>query len=255
MIVLTEEQRSLAHMLDEGSGDILGALTQTCFASGTETPLERMLVELLAWAESSGHNIPAALVESFRAAIAQEAETRARLDKQLAVLVDKMMDTKRQAYWAEQSRNHALDSERQAREQLNNIAEARRQASNGAVALDRQLEQEKKSRLAAESKVLELQEQLEKRDIVAGDLQAAPEPVRAVGLVFPYSTRELEAMRDASLKYWANYTPDKRQPTQKAVGCEICELLGLPLQSNGEPARKAMTLATAIRPDTLPSVC
>lgn len=253
MIVLTDEQRTLAHMLDEGQGDILGALTDSCFASATETPLQRMLDELLAWSEDAGQLIPPSLLESFRAAINVEAETRARFDKQLAVLVDKMMDTKRQAYWAEQSRNHALESERQARTQLDNISEARRHASNSASTLEGQLEHEKNARLNAEAKVLALQELFDRRETKTS-VQAAGEPENPAGLFFPYSTKELEAMRAASLKYWANYTPDKRQPTQKAVGFELCELLGLPLQSTGEPARKAMILATAIRPDTLPGV-
>lgn len=76
----------------------------------------------------------------------------------------------------------------------------------------------------------------------------------APSLAFPYATKELEAMHAAACKHWAQYTPDKRQPTQKEVGYDLCELLGLPVQSTGEPARKAMILATAIRPDTLPSV-
>ena len=74
----------------------------------------------------------------------------------------------------------------------------------------------------------------------------------AGGLVFPYATRELEAMREAVRLYWEDYTPDKRLPTQKEIAYTLGELLGLPQQSNGDPARKAITLATAIRPDTLP---
>lgn len=74
----------------------------------------------------------------------------------------------------------------------------------------------------------------------------------AIGLTFPYVTKELGAMLAAALKYWSGYTSDKRQPTQKEVGYELCKLLGLPIQSTGEPARKAMILATAIKPDALP---
>ena len=58
------------------------------------------------------------------------------------------------------------------------------------------------------------------------------------GIAFPYA-RELKAMHAAAMKYWADYTPDKRQPTQKEIGIEIGELLDLSLQSNNEPARKA----------------
>ena len=71
------------------------------------------------------------------------------------------------------------------------------------------------------------------------------------GLTFPYATKELEAMRTAALKYWADHAPDKRHPTQKEIGHELCELLRLPRQANNDPARKAIVLATAIRPDTL----
>lgn len=71
----------------------------------------------------------------------------------------------------------------------------------------------------------------------------------SAGITFPYVTRELEAMCAAALKHWANYTPDKRQPTQKKIGIELGELLGLDRQANGEPARKAIVLATAIRPN------
>lgn len=74
----------------------------------------------------------------------------------------------------------------------------------------------------------------------------------AGGLVFPYATKELEAMREAVTLYWEDYTPDKRLPTQKEIAYTLGELLGLSQQSNGDPARKAITLATAIKPDTLP---
>lgn len=68
-------------------------------------------------------------------------------------------------------------------------------------------------------------------------------------LVFPYETKRLEAMRAAAVKHWANYTPDKRRPTQKEIGLDLGEALGLPRQSNGEPAREAKVLAVAIKPD------
>lgn len=72
------------------------------------------------------------------------------------------------------------------------------------------------------------------------------------GLIFPYATKTLEAMRKAAAQYWEHHTPDKRQPTQKAIGLTIGELLGLQRQSNGLPARKAIDLASAIKPDNLP---
>lgn len=59
-------------------------------------------------------------------------------------------------------------------------------------------------------------------------------------------------MRDAVSRHWEDYTPEKRQPTQKAVALTLGEMLGLPQQGNGDPARKAIALASAIKPDTLP---
>ena len=70
-------------------------------------------------------------------------------------------------------------------------------------------------------------------------------------LVFPYATRELKAMHAAAVKYWVPYTPERRQPTQKEIGIEIGEILGLPLQANSDPARKAISLASAIKPDSI----
>lgn len=79
-----------------------------------------------------------------------------------------------------------------------------------------------------------------------------PTEATATGLTFPYVTKDLEAMRAAVAMYWEGYTPDKSQPSQKAIGHTLGELLGLPPQANGDPARKAINLATAIKPDTLP---
>lgn len=72
------------------------------------------------------------------------------------------------------------------------------------------------------------------------------------GVVFPYATKELEAMRAAVAKYWESYTPDKRQPTQVEVQLELCTLLGLERMKDGDMPRKAKELAGAIKPGTLP---
>ena len=72
------------------------------------------------------------------------------------------------------------------------------------------------------------------------------------GPSFPYATKELMALRQAVAMFWEDYTPDKRQPTQKAVAYALGDLLNLPTQGSGEPARKAMNLAAVIKPDTLP---
>lgn len=74
----------------------------------------------------------------------------------------------------------------------------------------------------------------------------------SIGLTFPYATKALEAMHAVALKHWAEYSPDKRQPSQVEIQLELCELLGLSLTKNGDPPRKAVELATAIKPDTRP---
>lgn len=71
----------------------------------------------------------------------------------------------------------------------------------------------------------------------------------AGGLVFSYSTPELEAMQKAANKFWRNYDPIKRPPSQKEVGYEIAELLELQPQGNGSPPRLAGQYATAIKPE------
>jgi hypothetical protein len=81
---------------------------------------------------------------------------------------------------------------------------------------------------------------------------STPPETPATGFTFPYATKDLEAMRAAVAQYWEGYTTDKSQPTQKAIGHTLGELLGLPPQANGDPARKAINLAAAIKPDTLP---
>lgn len=70
------------------------------------------------------------------------------------------------------------------------------------------------------------------------------------GFVFPYSTPELEVMRDMAVKYWANYDPETdRKPLQKQVGIEISEKMSWMLSGCGSPSRQAMPLATAIQPE------
>ena len=41
-----------------------------------------------------------------------------------------------------------------------------------------------------------------------------PEMSSTTALTFPYVTKELKAMHSAALKYWANHTSEKRNPTQ-----------------------------------------
>ncbi|MNF08266.1 hypothetical protein D3C80_2086430 [compost metagenome] len=58
-------------------------------------------------------------------------------------------------------------------------------------------------------------------------------------------------MRAAAVKHWVSHSAEKRRPTQKEIGFELGEALGLPRQANGEPAREAKVLAVAIKPDNL----
>lgn len=114
--------------------------------------------------------------------------------------------------------------------------------------LRQQLEQERAAREAAEVEVAQLRERL-----VSADPQARELRTPATGLTFPYSTKMLEAMRATVAKYWESYTPDKRQPTQKEIQQELCRLLGIALDPYKQPSQKAIYLATAIKPDDLPS--
>lgn len=70
------------------------------------------------------------------------------------------------------------------------------------------------------------------------------------GLLFPYSTPKLTAMRDTAIELWKNHTPGKEKPTQKKVAYTICQKLDLPIQNDGDPPRLAKELATAIRPSS-----
>lgn len=140
----------------------------------------------------------------------------------------------------------ALEQEQVARKAAE--AEAK-EAKSEAEHWRQQHELELECRLRTQSEGEALRQELEHEHAEARpELQFEPP---AAGLTFPYATKELEAMRTAALKYWANHAPDKRHPTQKEIGHELCELLQLPRQANNDPARKAIVLATAIRPDTL----
>ncbi|UIP33037.1 hypothetical protein [Stutzerimonas kunmingensis] len=86
--------------------------------------------------------------------------------------------------------------------------------------------------------------------LATGLTEPSADPVN--GLQFPYSTKELEAMRKVASEHWANLTPDKRQPTQLSIQKALCDALGLKMDKNGDPPRKTKALATAIRPDSWP---
>lgn len=70
------------------------------------------------------------------------------------------------------------------------------------------------------------------------------------GFVFPYSTPELEVMREMADKYWANYdAAADRRPLQKQIGIEITQKMNWSLSGDSGPSRQAMPLATAIQPE------
>lgn len=124
--------------------------------------------------------------------------------------------------------------------EINNAAE--QPSTSELESLRKQLEHERAGRITAEAEVAELRRVRGKQPNQSHDLISKT-------LVFPYATKELEAMRDAALKYWANHTQDKRLPTQVEIQFELCELLGLRISNDKEPPRKTKALAAAIRPD------
>ncbi|UBM26078.1 hypothetical protein K8374_03510 [Pseudomonas sp. p1(2021b)] len=175
---------------------------------------------------------------SSREAAWLRAEQAEKLAEELADRFDRM-EAKADFY------QDALESSKASVAELNGAVEheqlARKYAESLAMELRDELEDEHNARLA------ERMERAEScRCACAQDNEDSP---LSAGITFPYATKELEAMCAAALKHWANYTPDKRQPTQKKIGIELGELLGLERQANGEPARKAIVLATAIRPN------
>lgn len=71
----------------------------------------------------------------------------------------------------------------------------------------------------------------------------------ADGIVFPYSTPELEVMRDLAIQYWVGYNPvTDKKPQQKDVGIELTTRMRWSLSSGGTASRQASPLATAIQP-------
>jgi len=147
--------------------------------------------------------------------------------------------------------NRALESMRQMlmheHSEFAALQQRAEQAERMVAALETQLAEQAEQRQSDERAFKALTRQL--RELHGGK---HPMPAVQTGLAFPYATKELEAMRAAVAEYWEGYTPDKRQPTQKAVAYSLGEKLNLPRQGSGDPARKATALASAIKPDTLP---
>jgi|GEM_PF-940628 len=123
------------------------------------------------------------------------------------------------------------------------------QAEMMAAALDKQLTEQAEQKQLNERAFKEMARQL--RNLHDRQPSAPAQDTPAESVIFPYATKELEAMRAAVAKYWEGYTSEKRQPTQVEIQMELCKLLGLGL-AGGEAPRKVKALASAIKPDTLP---
>lgn len=96
--------------------------------------------------------------------------------------------------------------------------------------------------MQAEAKVESLSKKLSE---LAGKQENTSEA--SSGISFPYSTKYLEAMREAAQKHWAKHDRSKPAPhgIQKAVQIILAE-------RTGASARKLAELANAIKPDDLP---
>jgi hypothetical protein len=66
-------------------------------------------------------------------------------------------------------------------------------------------------------------------------------------LTFPYATKELRAMRDASVQFWAEH--DLSKPAPYGIQKQVQNFL---TRRTGENSRKVAELAAAIKPDDLP---
>lgn len=78
--------------------------------------------------------------------------------------------------------------------------------------------------------------------------QSGHQPIApATGLIFPYATKHLEAMRDAAIAHWVEH--DRSKPAPYGIQKTVQTFLAA---RTGENARKLAELASAIKPDDLP---
>ncbi|MGH8437445.1 MAG: hypothetical protein ACRERX_23965 [Pseudomonas sp.] len=101
-----------------------------------------------------------------------------------------------------------------------------------------QLEQERSARAAAEQRAKQAE---------AGKLHQQLGGQPDGGLTFPYTTRLLEAMRDAATKFWQSH--DRSKPAPYGIQKEVQNFL---TERTGANSRKVAELAAAIKPDDLP---
>lgn len=115
---------------------------------------------------------------------------------------------------------------------------ARKYAEELALELRAELESEYQARMA---------ERLERPDPAGCTCELSETADKSSGITFPYSTKQLEAMRDAALAHWTEHDRSKPAPygIQKTVGNFLAE-------RTGQNSRKLAELAAAIKPDGLP---
>ena len=183
-------------------------------------------------------------VETLRKELEQEQAAREAAEAELS---------ERRALDGKRSLDHIRHALSYDRKEFSAMQKRAEQAEQVAKILDRQLTEQKELTRRQSEILAEMAKRVSEHR--SGQQQGSANEANNLAnscVTFPYATKELETMRAVATKYWKGYTTDKRQPTQKEIGLEIGELLGLPRQASGDPARKAIVLAAAIKPDTLP---
>jgi hypothetical protein len=106
--------------------------------------------------------------------------------------------------------------------------------------LRRQLEQERTARQASEQRAEQAEAEVAELRLQMAAVGTTGQ--HSSGLYFPYATKQLEAARDAALKYWCDFNHE-HPPLQKSIAGFMIE--------RGVPARQAQELTIAIKPDDL----
>lgn len=142
--------------------------------------------------------------------------------------------------------NRALESMRQMlmheHSEFATMQERAEQAERMVSALEAQLAEQAEQRKSDERAFKALTRQL--RELHGGK---HPMPAVQTSLVFPYATKELEAMRDAAVEFWQGH--DITKPAPYGIQKTVQNFLAA---RTGENARKLAELAKAIKPDGLP---
>jgi hypothetical protein len=125
------------------------------------------------------------------------------------------------------------------------MQERAEQAERMGAALDRQLTDYIEKIRDDDKVIVGLTQELRKHHSQGRLPSQAAELVS--GLIFPYATKQLEAMRDAALVHWAEH--DRSKPAPYGIQKTVATFLA---GRTGENARKLAELAAAIKPDDLP---